>query len=139
MALENNPYYAKAQEFIKNTDLKALEPGKHVIDGDNVWVNIADSQMKKLSQAQLEVHDKYIDIQIPLSGAEAFGVRPRSELTSPVEPFNTVKDIQKFTDSYDRIVVLQSGEQITFEPDTAHAPLIGEGVIRKAIFKVKVV
>ena len=139
MALENNPYYAKAQEFIKNTDLKALEPGKHVIDGDNVWVNIADSQMKKLSQAQLEVHDKYIDIQIPLSGAEAFGVRPRIELTSPVEPFNTVKDIQKFTDSYDRIVVLQSGEQITFEPDTAHAPLIGEGVIRKAIFKVKVV
>ena len=41
MALENNPYYAKAQEFIRNNDLAALEDGKHVLDGDNLWLNIS--------------------------------------------------------------------------------------------------
>ena len=29
-----NPFYAKAIEFIKTHDLNALEPGKHVLDGD---------------------------------------------------------------------------------------------------------
>ena len=32
---------------------------------------------------------------------------------------------------------MKAGEVITFEPDTAHAPLIGEGTIHKAIFKVR--
>ncbi|MCR5276585.1 MAG: YhcH/YjgK/YiaL family protein [Bacteroidales bacterium] len=139
MALENNPYYAKAQEFIRNNDLAALEDGKHVLDGDNLWLNISESAMKTREQALLEVHNRYIDIQIPLSKAESFGVKPRCECKDPVDAFNEVKDIQKFHDRYDQVVTLQPGEQITFEPDTAHAPLIGEGVIRKALFKIKVV
>ncbi len=31
----------------------------------------------------------------------------------------------------------KAGETITFAPDTAHAPLIGNGRIKKAIFKIK--
>ena len=139
MVLENNPYYAKAQEIIRTTDLNAMEDGKHVIDGDNLWINISESPMKTREQALLEVHNRYIDIQIPLSKAESFGVKPRSECKDPVDAFNEVKDIQKFHDSYEQVVTVQAGDQITFEPDTAHAPLIGEGVIRKALFKIKVV
>ena len=65
--LMQNPNYVKALEFIRNTDLNSLENGKHIIDGDNLFVNIVDSDMKTPQQARLEVHDKYIDIQIPLS------------------------------------------------------------------------
>ena len=139
MAFENNPYYAKAQEFIRTTDLNAMEDGKHILDGDNLWINISESPMKTREQALLEVHNRYIDIQIPLSKAESFGVKPRSECKDPVDAFNEVKDIQKFHDSYEQVVTVQPGDQITFAPDTAHAPLIGEGVIRKALFKIKVV
>ena len=67
MALESNKYYQAALEYIKTTDLAALENGKHLIDGENLFVNIVDSAMKTPEQARLEVHDKYIDIQIPLS------------------------------------------------------------------------
>src|SRR5574344_1974107 len=136
--LMQNPYYAKAIEFIANTDLNALENGKHFIDGDNLFVNIVDSNMKTPEQARLEVHDKYIDIQIPLSKEESFGVKPRRECKEPDGEFNTEKDIMFYKDKDWKTVKVKVGQAITFDPDTAHAPLIGEGDIHKAIFKVKV-
>ena len=138
MSLENNPYFKMAQEFIKTHDLSALENGKHVIDGDNLWVNIVDSQMKTPEQARLEVHNTYIDIQIPQSKAETYGIKDRSECLSPAADFDPVKDIQFFNDRFEKTVSAQPGEQVVFAPETAHAPLIGEGTIHKAIFKVKV-
>lgn len=138
MALDNNPYYLKALEYIENTDLATLENGKHFIDGENLFVNIVDSNMKTPDQARLEVHDKYIDIQIPLDKEESFGVKPRSECKEADGEFNTEKDILFFKDKDWTTVTVKVGEAITFEPNTAHAPLIGEGTIHKAIFKVKV-
>lgn len=138
MDLTNNKNYRKALEFIANTDLNALENGKHPIDGDNLFVNIVDSQLKTPEQARLEVHNVYIDIQVPLSKAESYGVKPRTETTGPEGDFNTEKDILFYTDKNWQTITVDKGQPITFDPDTAHAPLIGEGTIHKAIFKVKV-
>ncbi|MCR5002814.1 MAG: YhcH/YjgK/YiaL family protein [Bacteroidales bacterium] len=137
--LEQNPFYVKALDFIKDNDLGAMPLGKHFIDGDNLWVNIVDSKLKTPTEATLEAHDKYIDIQIPLSCEEKFGVKPRSECTSPRGEMNTEKDIIFFDDKVEEIIARKPGEMVVFEPDTAHAPLIGEGMIHKAIFKVRVV
>ena len=136
--MKNNPNYIAALEYIKATDLNALPCGKHLIDGDNLFVNIVDSNMKTPQQARLEVHDKYIDIQIPLSKGETFGIKPRSECKEPDGEFNTEKDILFYKDPVEKTVTVPAGEMIVFAPDTAHAPLIGEGTIHKAIFKVKV-
>ncbi|HOE94143.1 MAG TPA: YhcH/YjgK/YiaL family protein, partial [Candidatus Cryptobacteroides sp.] len=84
------------------------------------------------------VHDAFIDIQIPLSGPETFGVKPRSECTQPRGEMDSVKDILFFDDAIEETVTVKAGEMIVFKPDTAHAPLIGFGPIRKAIFKVSV-
>lgn len=138
MNLDDNKYYLAALEYIEKTDLSELETGKHIIDGDNLFVNIVDSQMKTPEQARLEVHDKYIDIQIPLSKEESFGVKPRKDCTEPDGEFNPEKDILFYKDKDWTTVTVKVGEAITFEPDTAHAPLIGEGTIHKAIFKVRV-
>lgn len=137
--LMQNPYYAKAVEYIENTDLNALLPGKHVLDGDNLSVNIVDSDMKTAQQARLEVHNRYIDIQVPLSKGETYGVKPRSECTSPDGEFNEANDIMFYNDPVEDTISAAAGEAVTFAPDMAHAPLIGEGKIRKAIFKVAVV
>lgn len=139
MTLDDNKYYLAALDYIADTDLSALEPGKHLLDGEDLFVNIVDSQMKTPEQARLEVHDKYIDIQVPLSREESFGVKPRNKCTEPDGEFNAEKDILFYKDKDWTTVTVKPGEAITFEPDTAHAPLIGEGTIRKAIFKVKVV
>lgn len=137
--LMQNPYYAKAMEFIHTTDLNALENGKHFIDGENLFVNIVDSNMKTPQQARLEVHDKYIDIQIPLSKGEIFGVKPRNECKEPLGEMDPVKDILFYSDPVEQTIEAGIGEVITFAPEMAHAPLIGEGTIHKAIFKVRVV
>ena len=134
--LMQNPYFVKAMEFIRDTDLNSMENGKHFIDGDNLFVNIVDSNMKTPQQARLEVHDKYIDIQVPLSKEETFGVKPRSECKLPDGEMNTEKDILFYKDPVEETVTMAPGEMVTFGPETAHAPLIGEGVIHKAIFKV---
>ena len=138
MDLDNNKYYLAALQYIADHDLSELENGKHLIDGEDLFVNIVDSQMKTPEQARLEVHDKYIDIQVPLSKAESFGVKPRKDCVEPDGEFNAEKDILFYNDKDWTTVTVQLGEAITFDPDTAHAPLIGEGTIHKAIFKVKV-
>lgn len=139
MELTQNPYYAQALKFIEENDLNTLPTGKHVLDGDNLWVNIVDSNLKTPEQARLEAHDQYIDIQVPLSKAETFGVMPRQMCQKPVGEMDTVKDIIFFEDPVGPTVTIEAGKMITFGPETAHAPLIGEGTIHKAIFKVKVV
>ena len=138
MKLENNPNYARALEYIRNTDLNSLESGKHLIDGDNLFVNIVDSKMKTPEEARLEVHDKYIDIQVPLSKSESFGVKPRSACREADGEFNAEKDILFFKDKDWETVTVEAGKPVTFDTDQDHAPLIGEGMIHKAIFKVKV-
>ena len=136
---DHNPYLKAAREFAKNNDLAALTPGKHVIDGDNLWVNIVSAPLRPVEKAKLEAHDAYIDLQIPLSGGESFGVKPRKDCTLQEGEMDTVNDIVFFGDKVEKIVTLSAGEEIVFAPDTAHAPLIGEGNILKAIFKIKVV
>ncbi len=137
--LMNNPNYVAAMEYIRTHDLNALENGKHFLDGDNLFVNIVDSQLKSKEDARFEVHDRYIDIQVPLDKAETFGVKPRMACTMPIGEMNVEKDVLKFEDPIEETVTAAPGEPIAFAPDTAHAPLIGEGPIHKAIFKVKVV
>jgi len=130
-------YMKMAQDFIAKTDLTKLATGTHVIDEGNLWVNIVDSNLREPKDALLEAHDVYIDIQIPLSCPESYGVKKRSECKSPRGEMDTKKDIIFFDDAFDEIITAQVGEQVIFEPDTAHAPLLGSGTIHKAIFKVR--
>ena len=70
--MEHNPYYKKAIEFLKEGKLEGLSVCTHEIDGDNLWVNIVETDLRPASEARLEAHDKYIDLQVPLSGDEYF-------------------------------------------------------------------
>ncbi len=136
--MEHNPYYKKAIEFLKVGKLEGLSVGTHEIDGDNLWVNIVETDLRPASEARLEAHDKYIDLQVPLSGDEYFGVKPRKEC-GEAKDINAGNDIMFFDDPVTETVHVKAGDSITFAPDTAHAPLIGTGRIKKAIFKIKVV
>ena len=137
-SIERNPYYIEAMDFIRTHDLSLLAAGRYAIDGDNLYLNIVDAQMRPSVEARLEVHDRYIDVQVPLSCQETFGIKSRAECTEPDGSMDTEKDIMFFNDVIDTFVNVRPGEVKVFPPDTSHAPLIGEGHIRKAIFKVRV-
>lgn len=132
------PLLAKAFEYLKSVELNSMESGRYEIDGDNLFMNIMERELKKPSDAKLEVHNNYADIQIVISGdPEGFGYIPREELVQPSDEFNTTKDIQFFEDIPQTIYFIYPGQFTLLLPGDGHAPLIGEGVVKKAVIKVK--
>ncbi len=133
-----SPRLAKAFEYIRSTDLEALEFGRHEIDGDDIFINVVEKDLKKVEDAKLEVHNSYADIQILVSGPdEGFGYSERCSLKEPVAEFDSVKDIQFFKDAPQTIYYIRPGQFTLVLPEDAHAPLIGSGTIKKAVVKVR--
>lgn len=129
--------FAAAFDYLKSQDLYALAAGRYDIDGDKIYMMIVeDKDMKTPENAFLEVHDKYIDIQIPISAEEGFGWSQRSDCKQVKTQMDTVKDIQFFLDKPTTYVTLTPGQFIIFFPHDAHAPLVGEGKIKKCVLKV---
>ena len=75
-----NPYFPQIIEFLNNTDLAALENGKHEIDGKDCFVNIMDTKGKTKEEAVMETHVNMLDIQIPLNTDEIYGYTPTADL-----------------------------------------------------------
>ncbi len=133
-----SPRLQKAFEYIQATNLAELELGRHSIEGDDIFINIMERDLKREGEAKLEVHDLYADIQIVVSGEqEGFGYLERCCLKQPQAPFDAVKDIQLFDDEYQTIYFIRPGQFTLLLPEDAHAPLIGEGHVRKAVVKVR--
>lgn len=133
-----SPRLRQAFEFLNNTDLAALEAGKHPVDGDNIYINVMERELKKPENAKLEVHNEYIDIQVLVKGeAESFGWSERADVKLPLGDFDTVKDIQLFDDKPQTYYTLRPGQFTILLPDDAHAPLVGEGTVKKVIVKVR--
>ncbi len=133
-----NPLFAQVVAFLKTHDLNKLEPGKHEIAGQDLFVNIAVAKGKAPDEAVLETHRDMIDIQIPLSGDETYGYTSAAIL--PDAPYNAEKDITKFGDMpAESYVTCHPGMFAIFFPQDGHAPCISfDPEIKKAIFKVKV-
>lgn len=132
-----NPLFPKVIEFLKNNDLNTMEPGKYDIEGKDLFVNVTVAKGKTPDQAVIETHNKMIDIQIPITGAETFGYTPRENL--PAAEYNAEKDITKIPDlAAESYITCQPGMMAIFFPQDGHAPCItGAPEIKKAIFKVK--
>ena len=114
-----------------------MEEGKHIIDGDDVFASVTNGQGKQPEEALLEAHDSYIDIQLLMTGDETMGWKDRStcnDETADVRPDN---DIIFFDDVPDIYFTLEPRHIAIFFPHDAHAPMIGEGQIKKVVVKVK--
>ncbi len=133
-----NPNFPKAIEFIKNTNLAALPTGRNEVCGDLVFANVVEVKPKTKEAAQIEIHRKYIDLQIPLSGDEVMGYTPINEL--PYAEFIEADDASLYPanlDARDYFNVKQ-GEFVMFFPQDGHAPAITPEPLRKVIVKIAI-
>ena len=130
------PRLEKAFDFILNNDLASFADGRHDIDGDNIFAMVSIPQLKRPEDAPVETHRRYLDIQLVLSGKEAFGWISADDLTSPTAPFDEAKDICFWNDTPTMQFELHEGQMAIFLPEDGHAPMIGEGQIKKCIVKV---
>ena len=68
-----NPHFAKAFAFLRQEGLDKLKEGRHDIDGDGLYALVVRGTCKPPSQAKLELHRKYIDVQFLISGCDNIG------------------------------------------------------------------
>jgi YhcH/YjgK/YiaL family protein len=66
------------------------------------------------------------------------GWKPRQDCKSEREPYNAEKDVLFYTDKPDMFFQLTDGQFAIFFPEDVHAPMIGEGEIKKLVIKVKI-
>ena len=132
-----SPRLRTAFEWLDKRDVASLEVGRHAIDGDDIFVNVSELDLRPRSAAALEVHNEYIDIQVVFGGEEEFGWSPRSAVASPRAEFDVEKDIQFFEDEPQTFYTVREGQFTILMPQDAHAPMLGEGHVRKLIFKVR--
>ena len=75
-----HPLFKKAFDYIKATDFSKVPAGKIVLDGDKLYISVAEPTGKTKEAARMETHDKYIDIQMPLTAVETMGWKATKEL-----------------------------------------------------------
>lgn len=132
--------YEKAVDFLKNTDLESLAPGKYEIDGKNVFANVTEYTTIPWEEAKYEAHHNYTDIQYMISGSETMTYARIDELAEKV-PYNEEKDVVFYDNENPGLkVVVKAGEYMIFNPWDGHKPKAAAGepaFIKKVIVKIK--
>jgi biofilm protein TabA len=131
-----HPLFARAFEFLRSTDLKSLTPGKHAVQGDHIFAIVEACTGRTRTEAKLECHRRYIDIQLVLEGIDEMGWKPVAECVDPATDYDAARDILFFNDNPSSWVSTPPGSFCLFFPDDAHAPLVSTGMIRKVVVKV---
>jgi YhcH/YjgK/YiaL family protein len=131
-----HPQFAHVFDYIRNTDLYSLPPGRYLIAGEDVFAIVEHVPARTRDMARLEAHRRYIDIQLVLDGDEQMGWKPLADCYNPVSEHSMEKDIGFFHDAPASWVSVPPDHFCIFFPEDAHAPLVGTGQIRKVIFKI---
>jgi biofilm protein TabA len=130
--------FAKAFAFLRRPDLLELAVGRYAIDGERVFAIVAKDQGRGKDEAQLEVHGRYIDIQMVLAGTDEMGWRPKTHCRQPVGEYDPDGDIGFFADPPVAWLPVGPGMFAVFFPEDAHLPLISSEPIHKVVVKVAV-
>ncbi len=132
-----HPKFKELFDFVKSNDLLNRETGKIELDGDVLFINNVNPTMMKAEEQVLEVHQKYIDVHFPLDKAEIIGVKPLQDCVNQKSPYDEKDDYALYSDTPTNFITVLPGQFVIVYPEDAHAPVIGEGKLRKLIAKVK--
>ena len=134
-----HPAIEKIAEYMAQNDLVGCEVGKLLLEGDDLFCNIAQTKTQTRAEAKLEAHRRYIDLQIPLEGVETMGYTPLELCSSIFTPYNEEKDVAFFRGRAQSYFQVETGMFALFFPQDAHAPGITPTGGKKAIFKIKMI
>ena len=135
----NQAAWDKAFAYLKNTDLKTLSNGRHVIDSDNVFAIVTEVPTKDYDKTAFESHRKYIDLQYVITGEENMAKAPVTSVTVN-KPYDAAADIAYYTGE-GKVYTVPAGTFMLFFPTEAHRPNItpgGNKVVKKIVIKIKV-
>lgn len=123
--------------------LTAASPeGRMALQGDDIYAIVASYDTRGVADATLEAHQKYIDVQMSLAGAEAFDWYPHAhlEVTTPYDPAKDA-EFYKHDGQPPAHVVGRPGTFLVLFPEDAHMPQLMVGgapaPVKKVVVKVR--
>ena len=135
------PSFQKGIEFIKKAIREELPDGKYEIQGDDIFAKIMSYPLKEKDVTRYEAHEKYIDIQASLIGAEGMDFFYLTD-QKPLSEYNEEKDVTFYSneESHTGHVDVYPGCFAVFFPHDVHKPQLKVGDIdnvKKIVIKIK--
>jgi biofilm protein TabA len=125
-------------KFLAETDLAGLSPGKHELDGKQLFALVSDYTTKPLAESRWEAHRHYLDLQYMVSGVERMGIAPVDYLAAG--DYQADRDIVWLSGAGD-FLTFGSGQFMVLWPGDAHMPGVEAGVpgpARKVVVKIAI-
>jgi YhcH/YjgK/YiaL family protein len=131
---------AAGLRWLQAQDAAKLTPGRHELDGSNLFVLVSEYETKPKDQGKWEAHKRYFDIQYLIEGREAIGY---AELGAcKLGTYDEAKDLQPIAEAPGDFLNLRAGMFMILAPQDAHMPgLAAMGSpeqVKKAVVKVLV-
>lgn len=134
-----HPLMERLFDYLRTHDLRQMSAGRITIEGDDLFINLGVSQLRTREEQKLETHKRYIDVHLPLDGTEIIGWRPLATTESlPLTDHNEASDFWLWDGPAESYFALTPDEFCVMGPGDAHAPIIGEGSLLKAVAKIRV-
>lgn len=139
---KNIPYLDIILEFIKNSNLAELPTGDILIKDDALFVKVLRYNPKNASENYFEIHNFHADLQLIVSGIEAFHIVNNCYLEETNE-FKMEGDFAFYkADKNITELVLEPGKFAFLFPEEPHKPGCKyksiESPILKLVFKIKI-
>ena len=135
------PGVQKAVDFLKNTNLTALEKGTIDLgDGHCVKVMFYDTKPLPEEDISLEAHRNYLDLQMTFGGEETMYFQA-IDLGEEDKPYNQEKDVEFFKTSWTHQVVLNPENFALIFPNDLHVggyDVDKTDKVNKLVFKLKI-
>ncbi len=132
-----HPAFKKLFEYVKSHDLLNAPLGRIELDGNNLFINNMETTGDVAEKRPIELHRKYIDVHILLQGNERIGWEELDTRREEVTPYSEEKDIAFYKNNCTSFVDLLPGQFAVIYPEDPHAPMMGNGTIRKLIAKIR--
>lgn len=134
----NKALWDKAFLFLKEQNLSALPVGDYVIEAGRCWATVSEYVPKTADQANLESHERFIDLQYTLWGNEKMGL---AETEAKVRmPYNEKRDVAFYIPGKITYFATSADRFFLFFPGDKHQPSVLNGQpvrSRKIVIKIE--
>ncbi len=135
------PRFDQVMNWLAVTDVSSLPAGTEVLEKGKLFVKVLDVNGKLEEDCLFETHNEFIDIQIPITGAESMGWKAKEACHHVDKPYDASIDMALYREKATTMANVQPGEFIVFFPEDAHQPGIADpnANYRKLIVKTRVI
>lgn len=132
-----HPSFKHAFDFLKTTDLNSLPAGRTDIEGNDLYIIIANDE-KGSERKKLETHRLYIDIQLPIDGSFPVEWHDVDSCKNVFQEYDKENDVKLYGDPPLFTMHLIPDMFVVLFPEDAHAAQPPFSTVKKAVVKVAV-